>query len=321
MEAPFSLALAPAFKLAGTVVTAGEWKQVNSPMIIDALDQVLFTPDQFDAQSGAFEFRAVPAGTYKLRVSGTDQQDRYRFSDRTITVSGTVANLRASLQPGVSVPVVIRTDFGKSRPRGSCSWTAPGGEVQQSDCSDYPAARVELLAVDSPRLRFSTDYGPVKDLPAFGVHGVAPGKYLVRVQASFGGYVQSVHSGNLDLLREELTVPEGGNVMPIEVALRDDSATLKVLIHAEKPGQQTMVLVLPDGALLPAPNLTGVTGTEVYLGPLAPGAYKVFAFDSIEGLDYANPEVLSKYASKAASVTVSANGNSSVIVDVIHTGD
>jgi hypothetical protein len=80
-------------------------------------------------------------------------------------------------------------------------------------------------------------------------------------------------------------------------------------------------VVFRDGALLPAPNITRFNGAEAYLA-LAPAAYKVFAFDSTEMSDYTTDlAVLTKYASKAASVTVSANANSSVIVDVIHLGE
>jgi hypothetical protein len=322
METQFSLVLAPAYKLAGTVVTAGEWKQINPPIIVDSMEQALFSPDRFDAPSGAFEFRAVPAGTYTLRLGGSDLQGRYQFSNRKITIANTVTNLKALLQPGLNVPVVIRTEFSKPRQGGDCTTRLSGGEIQHSDCSDYPAARVELIAVDSGRWRLSTDGGPIKDPSAFGIHGVAPGKYLVRAQATFGGYVQSVRFGNQDLVRELLTVPESGVEMPIEVVVRDDSAMLKLTVHREKPGQQATVLVFPDGALLPASNfvMNNPSG-EVPFGPVAPGAYKVFAFDSLEGIDYAEPEVLAKYAAKAASVTVAANGQSSVVVDVIHTGE
>jgi Carboxypeptidase regulatory-like domain len=321
MEAHFSLALVPAYKLAGKVAATGDWKQMTGPVIVDSLDQALFTADLFDPASGAFEFRAVPAGTYIVRVGGTDQQSRYRFSTHKITVSNVSTNLSLSLQPGINIPVVARTEFNKPAARGSCSRTQPGGQVEQSDCSDYPAARVDLIAVDSVRLRFSTEYGPLKDPSASAIRGVVPGKYMVRAQPSFGGYVQSVRSGSLDLLHEVLTVPEDGTVAPIEVVLRDDPGSLKVIVHAEKPGQPATILVIPDGALFPSTNLMGNTNTEVYSPPLAPGNYKIFAFDSLDGLDYGNPEVLSKYSSKAASVTVTANGNSSVIVDVIHNGE
>jgi Carboxypeptidase regulatory-like domain len=322
IDTQFSLSLSPAYKLAGKVVAAGEWKQINAPMIIDSQDQVLFSPEQFDAGSGAFEFRAVPAGTYTIRVSGTDTQNRYRFSSHKVTVSGSVGNFQLSLQPGVNIAVVERSDFNKPRERGSsCPWSDSNGELHQSDCSDYPATRVELISMDSVRLRFSTEFRPVQDPSAFGIHGVAPGKYIVRTQPSFGGYVQSVRSGNLDLLREVLTVPEDGPVAPIEVVLRDDPGTLKVIIHSDKPGQAATVLVFPEGALLPSPNLMGNGSTEVYFPPMAPGNYKVFAFDSIAGLDYGNPETLAKFAAKAAAVTVTANGNASVIVNVIHNGE
>lgn len=320
MEAHFSLALAPAYKVAGKMAVTGDWNQINPPMIVDGLDQVLFTVDQFDAQSGAFEFRAVPAGTYIVRVSGTDQQNRYTFSTRKVAVSKSVSDLKLSLQPGADIPVVVRTEFNTPRPRGLCSYR-PGGKVGQSDCSDYPAARVDLISIESVHWRFSTEYRPLRDSSAYGVHGVAPGKYMVRTQSTIGGYVQSVRSGDVDLLREVLTVPEGGTVAPIEVVLRDDSGTLKVRVRAEKSGQAAAILVFPDGALFPPLNLTANTNTEVYFPPMAPGNYKVFAFDSLDGLDYGNPEVLARYAAKAASVTVTPNGNASVVVDVIHVGD
>jgi hypothetical protein len=326
MEMQFSLALSPAYKLAGKVVVAGEWKQINGPMIVDSLDQVLFTPDQFDAASGAFEFRAVPAGAYAIRVGGNDPQNRYRFSDRKITVSASVSNLRLSLQPGVTIPVMTRTEFSKPhQPKGSCAWS-DGGEVHQSDCSDYPPARVELVSIDSLRLRFSTEYRPVKDPADYAVYAVAPGKYTVRVQPGLAGYVQSVRSGNLDLLHEVLTVPEEGTVAPIEVVLRDDPGTLKVAVHGAKPGQQATILALPEDALALSPNTTrtiinGVGGSdlEVY-ATLAPGNYKVLAFDSLDGLVLDDPEVLAKYTSKAANVTVTANGNASVMVELIRNG-
>jgi hypothetical protein len=325
MEAPFSLALRPAYKVSGTVVPAGEWKHVNSPMIVDPAGQSLLTPDRFDAKTGAFEFRAVPAGAYTVRVGGTDSEDRSQFSNHKITISKPMAGLKLSLKPGINIPVVIRTELTKLKLATgmTCSQTLPGGGFHQSDCSDYPAAHVELIALDTTGVRFATDYGPLKDSRAYGIHGVAPGKYAVRAQASFGGYVQSLRSGSLDLLQEALTVAEGGTVMPIEVVVRDDSATLKVTVRAEKPGWPAMIVLYAEGApfLLPVRWGTANPGLYSYLGALAPGSYKVFAFDSLDGIDYARPDSLAKYASQAARVTLSPNHESSVIVDLIHTGD
>jgi hypothetical protein len=111
--------------------------------------------------------------------------------------------------------------------------------------------------------------------------------------------------------------------MPIEVVVRDDSATLKVAVRAEKLGGPATIVLYAEGAPLLSPARWGTagSGTYAYLGPLAPGSYKVFAFDSLDGIDYSRPDSLAKYASQAARVTLSPNHESSVIVDVIHTGD
>jgi len=305
------------------VVAAGEWKHVNSPMIVDPAGQSLLTPDRFDAKTGAFEFRAVPAGAYTVRVGGTDSEDRSQFSNHKVTISKPVAGLKLSLKPGINIPVVIRTEFTKSKlAMGmTCSQTLPGGGFHQSDCSDYPAARVELIALDISGMRFATDYGPLKDSRAYGIHGVAPGKYAVRAQASFGGYVQSVRSGGLDLLQEPLVVAESGTVSPIEVVVRDDPAALKVTLRTEKSAHPATVVLCPEGALLLSPFQRSTTATEAFFGPLAPGSYKVFAFDSMEGVDYDRPDTLAKYAAQAAHITLAANQESSIMVDVIRTGD
>jgi hypothetical protein len=325
MEAPFSLALRPAYTVSGNVVTTGEWKQVHPPMIVDSTGQSLIPVDTFDGKTGAFEFRSVPAGNYSVRLSGIDPQDRSRSSDHKIAISKPISGLRLLLKPGIDIPVVIRTEFTKpiQQMHASCPSTPPGGGFQQSDCPDYPKARVELIAADATGLRFNTDYGPLKDSQVFGIHGVAPGGYLVRVQATFGGYVQSVRSGGVDLLQESLRVAEDGTVMPIEVVLRDDSATLKVAVRTEKPGGSGTIVLYAEGAplLSPTRGSTISAGTYSYVGPLAPGSYKVFAFDSLDGIDFARPDSLAKYASQAARITLSPNRESSVIVDVIRTGD
>jgi hypothetical protein len=325
VDAPFSLALAPAYKWAGKVVVApGNWKQIDSPVIIDGLEQVLFTTDRFDASSGSFEFRALPAGTYNVRVSGSDSEDHRRFSIQQVTVSRSIEDARLLLRPGADIPVAVRTEFNKPPQLGSCAWGGgKNGESKTSDCSDYPAARVELLSMDSQsmRSRFATDYQPMKNPSAFALHGVAAGKYVIRAQPTLGGYVQSVRSGNLDLLRETLTVPEEGAVAPIEVVLRDDPGTLKVNVHADKPGQAATIVVFLNGALSPPSSAAAIAGEDYYFPPLAPGEYKVLAFNSTDGVDLSNADVLAQYASKAAPVTITANGNASVSVDVIHVGD
>lgn len=199
----------------------------------------------------------------------------------------------------------------------------PNGEIRQSDCSDYPLARVDLVSSGAAQSRFSTDFLPAKEPGTLAVRGVTPGRYMVRAHANFTGYVQSLRSGETDLFRQELVVPEEGAVAPIEVVVRDDAGLLKIQVRTGKPGELGTVLLISEGEPFLEPQIVGVVAghTELLSAPLAPGEYKVFAFDSIDGLDYTNPEAIAPYASSAAHVTVSANGNTSVTVDLVHTGD
>lgn len=316
-EASFSLTVVPAYKVSGRVVAVGDWGRINPPMLIGALDQPLFSVDEFDSDSGAFVFRAVPAGSYTMRVSGANGDNRYSFTDHKLTVTQNVAEAKFVLRPGVNIPVVVRNEFNKPPPQMLCP-THDGGQV---DCSDYPAATVELISVDSINSRFYTEYHPKKDPSDPMVKGVPQGRYMVRARPNFGGYVYSLRSGTVDLLREELVIPEDGSVAPIEVVLRDDPGTLQVALRGLRPGQDGVVVLIPSGSPFAVPNRMGTNAGNATFYSVAPGTYNVFAFDSLDAMMNADPEVAAMYAAQAATVTVAANGKASIAVDVIHVGE
>lgn len=322
LEASFSLTPVPSFRIAGTVVASGEWKEIFPPAIMDSMGQLLFGVTRFDAGTNTFEFQAIPSGSYTLRVEGRDRQEHAVFSEHPLVVSQTITGLKVPLLPGVEIPVVVRTQF--SKPQGSCSigTTLPNGKPKETDCSNFPAVNVELINTSSTHLNFSTEFVEQTDSSSFGIHAVAPGTYTVRATTTFGGYVQSVRCGSQDLLREPLVVPATGSAGTIEVTIRDDGATLKVQVLSEKPLQQGLVVLLPADELAAEPRVIGAgKGPEFAYGPLAPGAYKVFAFDGVQAFDYQNPEFLAKYESSAASIRVAADDNASVAVNVIRTGE
>jgi hypothetical protein len=134
--------------------------------------------------------------------------------------------------------------------------------------------------------------------------------------------VQSLRSGDRDLLREELVVPEEGSVPPIEVVMRDDAATLEVLVHGAAVSRQAMVVLIPEARFSDLQfQVIGGHFAKTSWQPLSPGAYSVLAFDSTDGLDYQNPDALAPYLGKAASVRVSPHQNASVTVELIHIGE
>jgi len=320
VHADFALKPVAGFKVAGTVRWSEEWKQVHPPEIVDPNGVPLFSADRFDPSSGAFEFDALPAGTYTLKVGGSDQNGSYRALHRKLTVDAPIAGLQILLRAPREIPVVVRRDFDKPLPPSTCT-TNEGGKTQTSDCSDYPPVFIQLSSVDYGQGTVSSGFSPTHDPSAITISEVMPGKYSVRAMAQFGGYVQSLRCGSVDLLRDDLVVPEDGAVPPIEVTLRDDGASVKLRVRADGPSRGGWAVLVPAAVGRDPLVLDFKTNTDRDYGGIAPGDYRVFAFDSVDGIDYTDSEALAKFADKAAQVTLGANGSSVISLDLIRTGE
>ena len=108
----------------------------------------------------------------------------------------------------------------------------------------------------------------------------------------------------------------------IEIVLRDGGGTLKVHVQADPGENQAQILLMPEFAPTQPPISMGMDPKQDYeFGNIAPGDYKVLAFDSLDGIEYNNPDFLAKYSLKAARVTLSAHTTSPVTVELVHTGE
>ncbi len=323
-----SIPSVPIYKFEGHVVPSGDWIQIHAPEVIDSTGKVRLPLRCFDMKSGAFAFWPLPAGAYTVRVSGMMEENpglnTMVVNTHKIVVAADLTDVKLALRPGTSILVTVRKE-GR-QPVGRCWWSPLAEKLKMADCSDYRAAEVELVPVDSPRSPYISGAGVLKDPTHFRMAGIEPGKYVVRVKLPSypTNYVQSVHSGNLDLLHEPLEVADYESVLPLEIMVRDDFGFLKVQANGAA-GPPVIVLVRED-VLLPAPQIPtqfleqDQKDETEFSFPVAPGSYAVFAFDSVQG-PYSDLEFLAKYAARAAKVMVSANETRSVKVDVIHTED
>jgi hypothetical protein len=246
--------------------------------------------------------------------------DHPAWVKKAITLDKNLPDLKIALQPSAAIHVVVRNELGPNPGPHACSVTLVTQQGTPVDCSQIPAqVLLESLETGSFQAQ-STSLS--KEDPSLVINGVPPGKYLVRVFSFLAAHVHSIRSGGVDLLREPLIVPDAGQVPPIEVVLRDDGGSIKVQVRSEKPAENGKVVFVPEFAPNLPPFVLDVTeaGEREY-GDLPPGDYKVFAFDSMDGIEYANPEVMAKYAAKSATVTVTANGHATVAVDLIRAGE
>ena len=130
-------------------------------------------------------------------------------------------------------------------------------------------------------------------------------------------HIDSIRCGSSDLTKEELVVG-AGQQEPIEVVLRDDSATLTVKIPSADSNASSTVVMLPQAAPSQLRVISIYGNTEAGVPGLAPGDYKVFAFDSNDPIEYTNPDVLARYASQATRVSLAPHANTTITLNLIH---
>ncbi len=276
-----------------------------------------------------FEMRRVPAGTYTLKAVAQQRvgPDGFAGIQRfggprgprmpqmytgsiPITVSGDLNNVTVAVQPAATIPVVVRTDFTNKQ-------TEPdfGGSGRRNQ-QQY--VMLHLIRSDGQRGdNYAQMSGP--DNPTLTIQNVEPGRYRVEFMQMGNTYVRSATYGNTDLLRDELVV-SGGESQPIDVVVRDDPASLSGSARCEDT--QCWVLIVPDGnnAVQPRTAFVDPQGGFQQMG-LAPGSYRVYAFDRMDGIEYTNPEAMKAYGAHAETVVLTAGQKAQVNVDLTKVSD
>jgi hypothetical protein len=298
LQADFSLRSEPLFKVSGTILGV----PVGTPVNV-----------QFETQTGEIlpatvgvdaneKFQArVPAGAYVLQLRGPAQAGQAQAADLPLVVDADMENLTFALAPEIALPV--RVELRHTGAPDVQPYTRSNRQL-----SSYGLSMVRLISTDK-RMQvreFAADRNEKGGALAF--HNLAPGRYAVEIAPVPPWYVRSASSGTIDLLREELVISPGHRPEPLEIILRDDSAGLRGTIDADgKPSGGTVLLFSDHMSLEHVQTASAQNGTEFLFSGLAPGDYKVLAFDSVEGLEFKNPEVLGPYLSKAVSVTLQPN--------------
>jgi carboxypeptidase family protein len=311
----FSLKLGAVFPVSGIVSSIGAWKQVDRPMLVDHIGQFLLQADEFDQHTGTFKFKAVPSGVYTISLPATDQDNTRVESRSTLTVDGPVTGLKLALSVPREIPIIVREEF--TQPAGSrdCEMSMNGKMFR---CSEMTPVTVSLSFADSNQNAASNGYGLRDDPSISKLSGVMSGKYDVVVSPR-AGYVASARCGSVDLLKEQLVVPEDGEMQPIEVVLRDDYASVKVQVSSDARNQDAWIVMVSqrnDPVVINTP-----TDSELTYNQLAPGEYTIFALDSAGEIDPFNKETFHRFLEKGTHIALSPGSTEKLSLELIKTGD
>lgn len=263
----------------------------------------------------------LPNGSYFAASQSFRPKPWYGRVDFTVT--GAPLNLSIVPLPINSIPVEVRKEFTGEQAKNQVAFAqAPG-------MRGVPGVSLFLLSTNAMAS------GPVMGMVRKQEGGAddsyvvdaLPGRYWVQANA-FQGYVSSITSGGVDLAREPLVVGPGGASRPIEVTLRDDGGMIECAL-SQNPVAGASVTAEPIFvyALPLFPSATRISETVAFgrgesrFSNLAPGSYRVMAFDAAQQIDLDDAESLAHFNTLGQTVTVAAGSTANVQLEVIRTNN
>lgn len=314
IEADFVLNQVPAYKitgeLAGMLPSGPRGVQVYSPLGGDLLD----FPSTFSPDTGKFEIDGMPAGSYILKAEADSPTGEYLQAQLPITVTGDVNNVRIALEPPASIPVIV-----KRGERTTSSEKSDRGDQDRLG-SVFPVS-VHLSAVNTSDPDAYSRIGVTGNGRVMTLEHVQPGRYIAEITPQEGWYVASAEYAGTNLLTDEMTVRSGSST-PMQVALRDDGASLTGTVKMPDQAVGVMVVLVSQRSTQEPPRKAPCfpAGEFSFTG-IPPGDYMLFAVEEVDNLEYANPDTMRPYLSRATQITLSAGQKGNASISLIGAGE
>jgi len=260
-------------RVSGRVVNAPPAGRVTV-VLLDAKnagmrDYDLRTPTKNGA--GDFEFRGVPPGSYELTASGPSLEGRASVAVGASDVEG----VRLALAPGAEVKLRFVTE-GAGKP---------------------DLSRLGFFLTANGRSGFASMPGVAE---RFTAKNVPPGHYALKLSGSLlrEFYVKSARARETDVLADGLTVTGPGTI-EIEIALASDGGAMGGVVRdkSQQPVPGATILLAPDQRLRADlfKSTTSDQNGHYEFAAIAPGDYKLFAWEDVEPDAWNDPDFLGDY--------------------------
>ncbi len=244
--------------------------------------QALLMPD------GTFAVMGVTPGSYLATCDYFEGSSRLS-ARMPVQVGGSdVDGVNLQLEPALSIPGRVRMEVKSGAPTPVPTFAM---SLESSD------------AVGGVRVVWGKD-------GAFTIETVTPGTYRLNAFPPGKFFVKSATLGGRDFLSQDVAI--AGPPGPLEVLLSDDGGALDIQVEdADGKPVESWVLTQMEGR--PARFVHVNSDGRIAAQGLAPGKYRVSAWDDNQLVEYANPDWMRRYPA-GQSVTVEAGQSASVKV-------
>ena len=265
-------------------------------------------------QDGSFDIGSVASGPYivwsQRSEGGTSVSAR-----RSINVGDQdVDHVLLTLAPGFDIS-------GSMQIEGA----APVAPKPDGTQPAPPPMRVQVMLQPLERIGQSPR-APVENDGTFVLHNVAAAVYQLTIIGGPGKYLKAIRFGDREVPNAEidLTQQSGGS---LNLVFGTDGGQIDGTVQ-NKNGDTAagiFITVAPREEYEGRRDLFKQSTTDqsghFHLQDIAPGDYKVFAWEEFDWMTMQSPEVRKVFESKAVSVTVGANGRESIQLKSISAED
>lgn len=304
----FSLTPNPSLSIRGSVV--GLPPRSTAVITLQSRDFNVVLSGAEVQKDGGFVLRDVSPGSYTI-LATVENAPVAMMAKQTLQIVNSVDGLRLTPQPGVWIHGRLRLE-GKGK-------ADDGGQMV-----------LLLRAADKDEfaggfwLRDASDASVVSADGSFEWKGVAQGNYLIEL-AGHGGssdwYVKSVLAGGREVNDSGISV-NGGAVMLDVTASANGGIVDGVAVNAKgAPVANAQIVAVPEMRLRGREDryrkaVSDQSG-RFTLRAMPPGEYSVFAWESLDGEVYLNPDFLKKYEGQGSALHIGEGEHKSVQAGVI----
>jgi hypothetical protein len=253
-----------------------------------------------DAQGG-FEFRGVTAGSYTLWANWSEEGEVYRARQTLDVGDADVDGISLGLAPGIDLKGRVRIEGNR-----------------QPNLTDL---RVVLQPRDDPEMgRASVS---VKPDGTFVLKNIACEVCDVTVAgAPEDSYLKLARLGSDNVLEAGLSLARGRQPNALELVLSSAGGQIDGVVVSKQQGfDSALVVLVPEPPHRGQPRLYQTTTTDQYghftLRGIAPGDYKLFAWEDIEAGAYQDADFLRPYEERGETLRVVEAGRHSARLKLI----
>jgi hypothetical protein len=290
-----------------------------------------YSSPNYNPSDGTFELRNVSPGAYIVTAqlpnqvptppnlaSMTAEQQRAYF-DAVTAASAVAPRAIASIN-------VVNSDIENVQLRvgtaGSLSGTLRADLPPNTPAPDFNFVRVQLRLADGSTPSNAPSMRPPKTDGTFRIDGVLPGEYVLVVNGlPTGFYLKEARLGDLDLLNSRLRFT-GSESAALNIAISPNTGAVdgNVSDAQGQPLPGARVVMIPERnrerTELFRPAVSDPSGHFRIIG-VAPGDYKLAAWDLIEPFAFFDPDLLKQADDNGKAIRVAESSMQTVNVAVI----